>query len=116
MSRDFKAEFQARIRQLDRIENPVVTEVPVEMQVPEGEPYNIWKRSNKGYNQRMFINLPEEEARFWAVALNDRERRKREASNTLPDEVFFFEAVQGKTEAEDVFWNPKTLFDEENYG
>lgn len=108
--RNFLEEFRSKCRDMAKpqvINEPV--EVPIEMQVPEGKTYSIFRRSNLGYNKKVFMNFPAKEASFWGAILNEREIQKRQKLKIPPDEVFFYEMVEDKSLAENPYWNPKNI-------
>jgi hypothetical protein len=110
---DFVKELTERCKAINKKTEKIeveAVEVPIEMQV-SGELYSIFRRSNKEHNQRVMINMPLNEAVFWTTVLNQREKNKRDQMPNIPEEVFFFEAVQNKSEAENIFWNPKMPLD-----
>lgn len=87
--------------------------VPEAMQAPIGELFAIWRRSNKGYNKRIFYNLPENEARAWTLRLNQKEQEKRSNYGVIPEEVFLFDFAAHNSPAEDAYWNPAELIKSE---
>lgn len=84
--------------------------VPKEMEIPLGDFYAVFKRSNKGANYRILMGLPKTEAIFWASSFNQREIDKRKSLNNQPEEVWFFDCVKEGTNEEEVYWNPSELF------
>lgn len=99
----------------------VVNEVPKpkpRYELPPTGSYSVFKRSNRGLNKRLYMNLPKDVANDYANKLNEREIERRTEERTMahdrameyrPEVLYLYDSVEEGTKAESPYYNPPKL-------
>jgi hypothetical protein len=105
-------EFQRRMKELFALAEPEI-ETPKarydEYEVPVGDLYAVYRRSNKGHNRIVMFNLPKQEADRWAEKMNLAEQEERSKYGLKKSEVFLFDSVLQDSPEESLYWNPSIV-------